>query len=1538
MAKVMNLNEEFQDYLKRNLVGPELQKIWYSSFSRSEMEDYIFLHKRYLEVPELDISEVTKLQFMDISNLIMLRTSLVNDKEAYLERFIKGGGVSFLLRLLASYLETTINEQTAAALFEILQCCKLSMEKFEGIREFLCTYGATTSVARCLMYEYKPLAILVLDLLGVCCFWEDSTSKVVKGFEERAKLCNEEPFEHLYKGLNAENMEITSGVMELVVRLFTDPMDSYCRSLVRRNLNKNTIKIKCEEVLRAAKYLPARERQALDPFLSSSENSPLAKTRVPVPVTTKQPFAFGGEESPYISGSNRPLVPPMDYAQLPTVKNPQLHCYTPYLLKVLFLHKEIMYRHVFRLSPTHLFQYNDSDTKQEKVYNMTDIEKVTVPTYSPYSEARYLLQLHFRPEKVLSNSNEQKRNAKKEPLQHTRVLVLGFEHSTDQLEWNNAIQYYVNLLKVPEETYYFYKKYLFHRAIFKNRKQDDTTVFNDHGEHPFYTHCLNSFSALYSNFLEILNYEKFKSKELYEFDMNNVDEVFNKLYEELLVMNHENFFLNVLQNCLSFTLQSFEKKKRNEKGWIQLIEITNRLVEATKEPAEGDEDADEESPHDEEFANIVDLPSLEEIKTKIQLKKSKSNEKSVSSEVNYDFIAGVNEEGGDNNNSNTDSDRGMDRESLYKQINKLAKLSVMQKQEIQALKSKVGGGTGTGEGGGAGGGEVSVVMDGKPKQGRFGSHGETSSEEGSDYSDESDEEGGHHRHRRAKGKIAELASSLEGELAKDKEKNRDKEGRERSDTNEEPDLTKYLGLFGELSDADIVAKMKADGFSEDEVKDFLEDKANGKLEAVAAMKGGAGMAGTKFEKYSKMVKMRMPEGAVRAKMKMDNIPDTEIDSFLSGKLAGISSPVDKKPAEETTAAEEEKPVDYKPLASAETEKYDKMKKRGIPEGAIRQKMAMDGVTADQIEVFFNPSYVPGSLAAKKKEKKVEDAGPHFKNLHWDRFMVSGDAVKNTMFGDVGNVDMSDVLDKDEIALLTNMFINQYTLKKKDDKPFQESQGTQNIVVSLLDSKQYINLAIAVNKLPEKKVFIESMLECNSKISKDDLDRLIFVLPDGEVVQNIISYPRYSELDKINKFLFSCYDTIPYFQERCETLQTIYNYQENLIEFKGLLGLYNDTHADITKIIPQVKEIFLTIFKIGMLMQTGKPIVEGAGGGAPGGGGGIALSQSAVSAAGVTLSAISKLYSCKSNTGDANNLLHFILMYISNHYPKDEAGKNEKYKFTAEELLNVFDSQASLRATVVDPYDKFIRIAGQLLKDFQRLENDLRNVKQRKEANLKAIAEKKGDERKLKLYDIAHDFLLKRLSEFFGENKPYYDTIAKETKAVAAKFDSLLEKFGEKYVQDEEDDQPANPAEGDEEAAPANKNEIETKIKRFLEKLVEFIERYEFARKGCGLLIKELQKARGEDVDEENKETRPRKLSKESQELKNKKHKHRDRTKEKTATHHRSRKRGKGVSAVTAAEDSNFRFSMPRNKTGPGRIGGAVNQYYQARESTIGECR
>ena len=38
-----------------------------------------------------------------------------------------------------------------------------------------------------------------------------------------------------------------------------------------------------------------------------------------------------------------------------------------------------------------------------------------------------------------------------------------------------------------------------------------------------------------------------------------------------------------------------------------------------------------------------------------------------------------------------------------------------------------------------------------------------------------------------------------------------------------------------------------------------------------------------FNKYAKMTKMHMPEGAIRGKMRMDGISDADMDLFFAGK-------------------------------------------------------------------------------------------------------------------------------------------------------------------------------------------------------------------------------------------------------------------------------------------------------------------------------------------------------------------------------------------------------------------------------------------------------------------------------------------------------------------------------------------------------------------------------------------------------------------------------------------------------------------------------
>jgi hypothetical protein len=102
-----------------------------------------------------------------------------------------------------------------------------------------------------------------------------------------------------------------------------------------------------------------------------------------------------------------------------------------------------------------------------------------------------------------------------------------------------------------------------------------------------------------------------------------------------------------------------------------------------------------------------------------------------------------------------------------------------------------------------------------------------------------------------------------------------------------------------------------------------------------------------LDKFVKMRKM-LPEGAVRQKMALEGFNDAEIDRFFSTPL------LPSAPAAVATA------VVAPPAPSDDRyNTYEKMRKM-LPEGALRQKMKVDGFSDADIDRFFNGSHPSAS--------------------------------------------------------------------------------------------------------------------------------------------------------------------------------------------------------------------------------------------------------------------------------------------------------------------------------------------------------------------------------------------------------------------------------------------------------------------------------------------------------------------------------------------------------------------------------------------------
>lgn len=155
----------------------------------------------------------------------------------------------------------------------------------------------------------------------------------------------------------------------------------------------------------------------------------------------------------------------------------------------------------------------------------------------------------------------------------------------------------------------------------------------------------------------------------------------------------------------------------------------------------------------------------------------------------------------------------------------------------------------------------------------------------------------------------------------------------------------------------------------------------------------------KYEKYYKMMKI-LPEVAVRQKMGNEGFKEVEIDEFFQQL-------VDVAVATASGVSISAAPANAAPSVDPKFEKYVKMVKM-LPEGAVRQKMAVEGLSPADIELFFTtvlpglqnkPSTAPAPTAEVSKVATPAAADPKFEKYTKMLKMLPEGPVRQKMAND-----------------------------------------------------------------------------------------------------------------------------------------------------------------------------------------------------------------------------------------------------------------------------------------------------------------------------------------------------------------------------------------------------------------------------------------------------------------------------------------------------------------------------------------------------------
>uniref|UniRef100_H3H2R5 FH2 domain-containing protein n=1 Tax=Phytophthora ramorum TaxID=164328 RepID=H3H2R5_PHYRM len=266
---------------------------------------------------------------------------------------------------------------------------------------------------------------------------------------------------------------------------------------------------------------------------------------------------------------------------------------------------------------------------------------------------------------------------------------------------------------------------------------------------------------------------------------------------------------------------------------------------------------------------------------------------------------------------------------------------------------------------------------------------------------------------------------------------------------DDPTFAKYFKMLQMgLPEGAIRQKMKVDGVDER----ALGLGGDAMVSQLAGPSGGSNVKlqdDPTYAKYFKMLKMGLPEGAVRQKMKSEGVDERALDLGGDALVSDLAAP------------ENDMKLQDDPVYA----KYFKMLKMGLPEGAVRQKMVTESVDVRALEL--GPDATVSQLTsggnAKTSAAVVKPKRPR-KKLHWQA--ISEDRLSNLNQQTIWHDEDEDVdfdVDMDELEAL--FFSNQNTGSgKKNSSRGQSKALKRKQTVSLIDGKRAMNAAISLARV------------------------------------------------------------------------------------------------------------------------------------------------------------------------------------------------------------------------------------------------------------------------------------------------------------------------------------------------------------------------------------------------------------------------------------------------------------------------------------------
>lgn len=788
----------------------------------------------------------------DVQILQQLRVILASANRAFMKKFLEADGVAIILKVILHRVSRKkLNDLDIAALYEVMMCCKLVMNNALGMDAFLAVSGSMDAIALCLKFEYKYLAILVLEILSACCYCEWSTDLVMSGLRLYSRNHQEAPFSSLTKGLAEEDIEVKVMVMTFFNSLILGS-DLESHLVLRGDLNSQNFTDvlkkaigECEDELGIGpKSKGLNEKQTSGRVLkmpsTDSEHARELEKHRKVSNLILDKTTFFEEKSrarpTSLALTSRAEPPPSKHGHMAFATKHKA-CIGKRLVVsrkwVQLTGEQIKWadlgvvknRDSFIPSPPEHYDSVQSVASITEIWNYSS-DRAMLKAIEKFNY--HAFELHFADGSAIS---------------------LGCDSEAEKDGWIEAIKHSKN-------------DYVLSRSSYKLQVRELTP--------PEKKKLLQRLKKLAAEYIAIQEEEKKYTLESVGVDVTDIDTVINFLRAETHASGLSAKLLEVLQELLLVPAGSEVMWDAVYKG-IRKLRVLNQQNHASAVDVAFDTGSylaalkNKKEEGGAAYSQVTKLAlATETAKSEVKHMKEKMQEleqAKIELEKLQDVKAGA-----------ASAQLEEELQKLTNKANRLEKTHEDDQKRISVLEDEVA------------------------------------------------------RLRAGGAVLSSVAPPAGGNSAP-------------AEPIPDPRFEKFIKMKKMLPEGAVRQKMSLEGFTEAEVDSFI---TNGPPMITPAGSGGGGGAPTpdpRFEKFVKMKKM-LPEGAVRQKMSLEGFTEAEIDGFIANGPPMI-----------TPAGGGGGGAAAEPTPDPRFEKFVKMKKM-LPEGAVRQKMSLEGFTEAEIDGFI----------------------------------------------------------------------------------------------------------------------------------------------------------------------------------------------------------------------------------------------------------------------------------------------------------------------------------------------------------------------------------------------------------------------------------------------------------------------------------------------------------------------------------------------------------------------------------------------------------